>query len=141
MTKPETAAEPHRCPNCGPVEAVDLSAETVRGGRRLDRPATDTALRQRIADAVRPWVLDSGHGAEEAAAVDALLPLFAAEREASRRDGLDEGAAALQEVIDRDRAQFPHSRSQSRIALGGARQILLGLLDDHARADATGEQQ
>jgi hypothetical protein len=72
----------------------------------------------------------------------ALLPLFAAERAAGRRDGLDEGAAALQDVIDRDRAQFPHARGQSRIALGGARQILIGLLigllNDHAVEEATG---
>jgi hypothetical protein len=41
------------------------------------------SLRDRIAAAIRPWVLDSGSGAEEAAAVDAVLPLLAAEREAA----------------------------------------------------------
>lgn len=111
----------------------------------------DTTLRERIAAAARavpirlgpnalamaqrgePIILNYG---EADALAAALLPLFAAERAAGRRDGLDEGAAALQEVIDR--AQFPHARGQSRIALGGARQILLGLLNDPAAEEATG---
>jgi hypothetical protein len=101
----------------------------------------DTTLRGRIEAALEAA---DGHscmyqeGADYADMADALLPLFAAERAAGRRDGLDEGAAALQEVIDRDRAQFPHACGQSRIALGGARQILLGLLNDHAVEEATG---
>ena len=49
-------------------------------------------------------------------------------RAAGRRDGLREGAAAIQAVIDADRAKFP-ARSNDRTGLGGARQIVLSLID------------
>ncbi|MFE7906454.1 hypothetical protein [Streptomyces albogriseolus] len=40
-------------------------------------PPTDrAALRDRIAEALRPWVFDSGHGAEEGAAADAVLAVL-----------------------------------------------------------------
>jgi hypothetical protein len=48
---------------------------------------------------------------------------------AARTAALREAAAAIQDVIDRDRAKFPHARSQSRTALGGARELILGLID------------
>lgn len=79
--------------------------------------------------------LVAGRATAEAAAQ--LAPLTAAVREqqaqhdakvraAGRRDGLLEGAAALQAVIDRN-ARFA-ARSQSHVALRGAREILLNLI-------------
>lgn len=46
----------------------------------------------------------------------------------AREAALLEGAAAIQDVIDRDKAMFPE-RSDGRTAAAGARQIILGLLD------------
>jgi hypothetical protein len=73
-----------------------------------------------------------------AAIADAVLAVVAAERADGRDDGLRKAAAALQAVIDRDRAH-PHRRGQSWIALGGAREIILGLID--ARADGIAQEQ
>jgi hypothetical protein len=39
-------------------------------------PTNRAALRDRIAEALRPWVFDSGHGAEEGAAADAVLAVL-----------------------------------------------------------------
>lgn len=78
----------------------------------------------------------------------ALAPLVTKARKAQaqhdtevRAAALREGAAALQAVIDRDRAQFPHSRGQSRIALGGARQILLDLAGQDTTPTAPAAKQ
>jgi hypothetical protein len=102
-------------------------------------------LRQRIALAVGAhrngpasdglgWFRDETDEHACYALADAVLPLFAAEHAAGRRDGLREGAAALQAVIDRN-TPFA-SRSQSHVALRGAREIVLDLAGQDATPTA-----
>lgn len=69
------------------------------------------------------------------AVVGVTYPELAAWKADTRTATLDEAAAAIQDFIDRDRAQFP-ARSNDRAALGGARQIVLGLHDQPHRTDA-----
>ena len=57
---------------------------------------------------------------------------------AARVAALGEAAAAIQDVIDRDRAEFP-ARSNDRAALGGARELILGLIDRHAEDEPDGD--
>jgi hypothetical protein len=71
---------------------------------------------------------------EAAAAVLAVLPA-----PADRAAVLREAAAAIQDVIDRDRARFP-ARSNDRAALGAARQIVLGLIDGPRHMAAKAQQ-
>lgn len=103
-------------------------------------PNPDAGLHQRLADALAEHRSSfTAHvPTEHACCAAAVLPVVAAERADARVDGLREAAAALQAVIDRDRAH-PHRRGQSWIALGGAREIILGLTT--ARDDAITQEQ
>jgi len=65
-------------------------------------------------------------------AAELIAAALTEERAAGRADGIREAAAALQHKFDQDRAQFP-GRSNDRAALGGARELVLGLLDKPAR--------
>lgn len=135
-------------------EAAHAEGEHAFCGPDCTQDTPDDGLRQRIEAAARTVPLRLGPNAlamaqrgepiilnygEAAALADVVLPLVAAERADGRADGLREAAAALQAVIDRDRADFPHQRGQSWIALGGAREIILNLL--RARADAITQER
>lgn len=104
-------------------------------------PADRSGLRDRIADTVVPLLLDTlpkviarARGYEIADAVMSVLPP-AADRAAVLREAAD----AITAVIERDRAYSPR-RSNDRAALGGAREIVLGLIDQPGRV-ADEEQQ
>ncbi|MFC8832323.1 hypothetical protein ACFT8V_03875 [Streptomyces griseoincarnatus] len=60
---------------CPTVRALDGTAAPAAVSAAV-APPTQTALRDRIAEALRPWVFDSGHGAEEGAAADAVLAVL-----------------------------------------------------------------
>ncbi|MFE7899213.1 hypothetical protein ACFU3E_17120 [Streptomyces sp. NPDC057424] len=76
-------------------------------------PADRAALRDRIAEALRPWVLDSGHGAEERAAADAVLAVLPPP--VSRADGLREAADVAERVAIKRHEQHEIEREQGAL--------------------------
>ncbi|MER5584073.1 hypothetical protein ABT090_20875 [Streptomyces asoensis] len=103
---------------------VELAAQAIR-----DSNGTPEALAWWKA---HPQLIPAHVYAE---AVLAVLPEQTDRATLLREAALNEAAAAIQDVIDTDRARFPQ-RSNDRAALGAARQIVLGLLGNPSRLAA-----
>lgn len=110
------------------LEAADFLRDAhFRDG--LSVQEIGTALRN-MADAADPMVgslARDGFGLDEIAAMPAAPPA-----PADRAAVLREAADAITAVIEADRAYSPR-RSNDRAALGGAREIVLGLIDQPGR--------
>ncbi|MFJ2004782.1 hypothetical protein [Streptomyces chartreusis] len=114
--------------NDAPAEELIKAAtdEVVRGwAARIREVATAKGWSTWAAAFIDPDVefVDTGMPSTES--------IVAELRRMDRETVLREAAAAIQAVIDADKAQFPR-RSNDRAALGGARQIVLGLIDNPA---------
>lgn len=114
-------------------------AEVQRARAREARARAEAVTAQAALDAVRRLcnlTIDASVRAqaiEQARDTLTVIDRITAEAapESIRTAALHEAAAAIQAVIDADRAKFP-ARSNDRAALGGARQIVLNLLEFEA---------
>lgn len=92
------------------------------------------------AAAVRPEPMSDARAAALLVPLEAKARALGEQRDTEHRAAvLREAAAAIQDVIDRDRARSS-ARSNDRAALGAARQIVLDLIDGPAPAPAPTDQ-